>query len=414
MKYAVLDTNVILSDPKSIFNFPDRQIVLPLVVIEELDKIKTRFDGVGFNARTACKLIDQAFQDKKLTIMPGFCSSPDKINDDIIISCAHHFKANGVILVSNDLNVRLKAGAWGIPTQSLDTANKETYGLYKGYREFDVDDDVIDKFYKGHPYNAFIDEDLNMNEYVILKSRSNPKRRAFARYMGERWKPLRPVKNDDVNLWTIKPANFEQVLAADALLDPDIPVVTLIGVAGSGKTLLATAAGIQQVFGKMGSEKLYKKLIISRPIQVMGNDIGFLPGSAEEKLAPWTQPIIDNLEVLTENKPAMVAEWFEKGKIEVEALPYIRGRSINNAIMIVDEAQNLTSHEVKTILTRVGHNTKIILTGDIEQIDNAKITQMTNGLTYAVEKLKNSDITAHITLEKSERSKVAEVCAKLL
>jgi len=213
------------------------------------------------------------------------------------------------------------------------------------------------------------------------------------------------------NVWGIDARNKEQTFALELLMDPDVEVVSLIGQAGSGKTLLAVAAGLEQV---LGEEAEYKKLIVSRPIQPLGKDIGFLPGTLEEKMDPWLMPIKDNLEFLMGNNRDMVKTYFEQGVIEIEAITYIRGRSITNAFIIIDEAQNLTRHELKTILTRVGEGTKIILTGDIEQIDNIYIDETSNGLTYAVEKFKDYDISGHITLQKGERSKVATLAAKIL
>ena len=213
------------------------------------------------------------------------------------------------------------------------------------------------------------------------------------------------------NVWGIDARNKEQSFALELLMDPDVEVVSLIGQAGSGKTLLAVAAGLEQV---LGDDNEYKKLIVSRPIQPLGKDIGFLPGTLEEKMDPWLMPIKDNLEFLLGNDRDTVKMYFEKGIIEIEAITYIRGRSITNAFIIIDEAQNLTRHELKTILTRVGEGTKIILTGDIEQIDNIYIDETSNGLTYAVEKFKEYDISGHITLQKGERSKVATLAAKIL
>ena len=211
-------------------------------------------------------------------------------------------------------------------------------------------------------------------------------------------------------VWDVIPRNKEQSFAINLLMDPDVSIITLLGKAGSGKTLLAIAAGLQQV---LDADNLYKKLVVSRPVQPMGKDIGFLPGTLEEKMNPWLMPIQDNLEFLMGDKTALQT-YIQSGVIEIEALTYIRGRSISNAFIIIDESQNLTRHELKTIITRVGEGTKIILTGDIEQIDNVYIDETSNGLTYAVEKLKEHDIAGHIALQKGERSKVATLAAKIL
>jgi PhoH-like ATPase len=211
--------------------------------------------------------------------------------------------------------------------------------------------------------------------------------------------------------WGIKPRNKEQTFAYELLFDESIPLVTLIGRAGSGKTLMAIAAGLEQTLG-MGENK-YKKLVVSRPVQPLGKDIGFLPGSMEEKMMPWLMPLQDNMEYILGDK-TMFKVYLEKGQVEIEALTYIRGRSISNAFIIIDEAQNLTAHEVKTIITRVGENTKIVLTGDIEQIDNVYTNETSNGLTYAIEKFKGSVLSGHITFTKGERSKIATLASKIL
>ena len=211
----------------------------------------------------------------------------------------------------------------------------------------------------------------------------------------------------------MKPRNKEQAFALDLLMNPDIPVVTLVGKAGSGKTLCAIAAGLEQVVEK-SSQTQYKHLIVSRPIQPLGKDLGYLPGTLEEKMNPWLAPIQDNLRFLMGNDKATLEQYMMQGMIEIEALTYIRGRSISDAFIIIDEAQNLTSHELKTIVTRVGENTKIVLTGDIEQIDNVYVDATSNGLTHAVEKLKKFALTGHVTLIKGERSEVASMAAKYL
>jgi len=253
------------------------------------------------------------------------------------------------------------------------------------------------------------DVKLYSNQYVMLVSNSNDKKTALARFNLYSEPLMKMYKMEPV--WDIIPRNKEQTFALELLMDPEVQVVSLIGQAGSGKTLLAVAAGLEQVLGESSE---YKKLIVSRPIQPLGKDIGFLPGTLEEKMDPWLMPIKDNLEFLLGNDRGVVQDYFEKGVIEIEAITYIRGRSITNAFIIIDEAQNLTRHELKTILTRVGEGTKIILTGDIEQIDNIYIDETSNGLTYAVEKFKNYDISGHITLQKGERSKVATLAAKIL
>lgn len=418
-KTFVLDTNVLLTDPNSLTHYINlensQKVVIPNIVIKELDTFKDNMNKKGYNARLSLRLIEQYLDEDKISV--EFEKDPNQKPDDIIVGIAEMLKdihSHVVCLITNDLNMRCKAKARGIESKKY-SAEEDKEVKYNGYTTIQVSSSTIHDVYAGQM--VFIGEDqaenLYTNEYVILQSNINEKNKAVVRFVDYN-KPVKHVNVHDSSAWGIKPKNYEQYFAIDALLDPDIQVVSLIGIAGSGKTLLAVAAGVAQVFGKKGATKLYDKMIVSRPIQTLGNDIGFLPGSLEEKLAPWTQPIIDNLEVITGNNKNMVDEWFEKGKIEVEALAYIRGRSINNCFMVIDEAQNLTPHEIKTILTRVGMNTKIILTGDIEQIDNSELNQFNNGLTYAVEKLKEHDITAHVTFTKGERSRVAEIAAKYL
>jgi PhoH-like ATPase len=282
-----------------------------------------------------------------------------------------------------------------------------------------IDEEIIDRFYEKE--DVFLEKGkirLHPHEFIMLVSNSNEKKTALARFEGYA-NPLKRVSEFKSGVWGIKPRNKEQSFAFDLLLDPDVKIITLVGRAGSGKTLCAIAAGLSQTLeqhGKKGGkpEPLYKKMVISRPVQPLGRDIGFLPGSMEEKMLPWLAPIQDNLQYLMGNDKLTLESYMKNGIIEMEAITYIRGRSISNAFIMIDEAQNLTTHELKTILTRVGENTKIVLTGDIEQIDNTYIDETTNGLTYAVEKLKKEELSGHIILHKGERSKVATLAAKLL
>jgi len=276
--------------------------------------------------------------------------------------------------------------------------------------------------------SVFIDKDekigLLPNQFIMLVSNTNEKKTALCRFMGYMW-PLQKVQEYKNGLWGVRARNKEQSFALDLLMDPDVQIVSLIGKAGSGKTLLAIAAGLEQVvsnktvmsaaFDNKGfSDGLYRRLIVSRPVQPMGKDIGFLPGTMEDKMKPWLAPIEDNLKFLTGDDNSTLEMYMEKGIIEMEALTYIRGRSIANSFIIVDEAQNLSRHEVKTILTRAGEGTKIVLTGDVEQIDNIYVNETSTGLVHAVERLKDFEIAGHITLRKGERSKLATIAAKNL
>ena len=280
-------------------------------------------------------------------------------------------------------------------------------------------DREIDKFYAGEdiyaPMPAEGEAELNGNEFLVMTSEINEKKSALARFKNYNT-PLIKIPNKR-KVWGIGPRNKEQTYALELLMDPSISLVSLVGKAGSGKTLCAIAAGLQQTLDDhpMSTQKsIYTRLVVSRPVEPLGKDIGFLPGTMEEKMEPWLKPIQDKLKFLMVDDSTTLREYMEMGKIEVEALTYIRGRSISNAFIIIDEAQNLTKHELKTIVTRVGEGTKLVLTGDVEQIDNIYIDERTNGLTYAVEKMKEHEITGHITLKKGERSAIATLGSKIL
>jgi PhoH-like ATPase len=316
--------------------------------------------------------------------------------------------------------MRVIADALGLLTEdyvsSQVVASRDV--IYQGFTRFLVDDFMVEEFYDNQDVWLYEEDSLEqgivlyLNQYVMLVSTENEKKTAIARFSG--WSnPIKPIaRRDDTFSWGIKPRNKEQKCGLDMLMNDDIPFVSMIGRAGSGKTLMAMAAGLEQV---LGLEKgRYNRIIISRPVQPLGKDIGFLPGTMEEKMAPWMKPIFDNMQYIMGSDRTMLDLYLEKGVIEIDAITYIRGRSISNAYVIIDEAQNLTAHEVKTILTRIGENTKIVLTGDIEQIDNVYTNETSNGLTYAIEKFKESPLSGHITFKKGERSKLATEASKLL
>jgi PhoH-like ATPase len=304
--------------------------------------------------------------------------------------------------------MRVKCDALGLLTEDYHAEQvvESSEGLYTGRAEILVDEQEIDKFYEDQP--VWIEENkynLKPNQFVMLISNSNEKKSALARFIDYK-SPLKKIKNK-ISAWSTKPRNKEQQFALDLLLDTSIPVVTLVGKAGSGKTLLALAAGLEQTF----ETNKYKKIVVTKPVEPVGKDIGFLPGTMQEKMMPWLAPIQDNLQYLMGDDRATLEMYIDQGQIEIEAMTFIRGRSISNAFIIIDEVQNMTQHEIKTVLTRVGEGTKIILTGDIDQIDNVYIDATNNGLSYVVERLKEESITGHITLLKGERSKVASMAA---
>ena len=435
-KTYILDTNVYLSDPTAFKSFGRNDVVIPLKVLEEIDKHKKRQDGVGANARHTIRLLDE-YRGKgsletgvriergkgllrarisDINILPVESNKTDP--DNIILACALNEVNDGkkVVVVSRDINLRVRCDALGMDCEGYDINQvvNDRSELYRGFVRHLVDDQTIDHFYQGE--KIFVEKEEKLlfpNQFVMLISNSNEKKTALARFLA--WnKPLIRAGIHKHGVWDITPRNKEQSFAIDLLLDPSIPIVSLIGAAGCGKTLLAVAAGLEQVLEEGNQEPIYNKLVVSRPVMPMGRDIGFLPGTLEEKMAPWLAPVQDNLQFLMGNDKVMLEMYAKKGIIEIEALTYIRGRSIANAFIIIDEAQNLSVHELKTIITRVGEGTKIVLTGDIEQIDTVYLDATSNGLSYAVEKFKEHDLAGHVTLQKGERSKVATLAAKVL
>lgn len=445
-KNYVLDTSVYLTDAEAIYKFENHDIFIPLKVLEEIDKHKKRQDSVGVNARKIIRFLDDFRKTGDLNkgvrigkgkgilkvmsyacVFPKTLLPPDldpKVPDHIIIATALSIisteaekpkNKRPTILVSRDINMRVICDSLGIPSEeySTDSVVKNSDELYQGFTEHLVDDAVIDRFYNSEDIFINADEMEEMwypNQYVMMVSNANPKKTALARFLSIH-SPLKKVIHTNVPDWKVNSRNKEQAFAIDLLMDPEIKIVSLVGMAGSGKTLISICAGLQQTIGLREND--YTRMIVSRPVQPLGKDIGFLPGTVEEKTLPWLMPIQDNLKYLMGDK-ASVEMYMEKGKIEIEALTYIRGRSIANAFMIIDEAQNLTIHEIKTIITRVAEGTKVILTGDIEQIDNAYVNETSNGLAHAVEKFKNSPLAGHVTFRKGERSEVASLAAKVL
>lgn len=435
-KILVLDTNVLLTDSNSILNFEKADIAIPLKVLDEIDKHKKRQDSVGMHARSIIRKLDELRTDGNLfegvdigsgkLFVKGY--DPFKLPDDLdienpdnqIIATALSLKAENseteVVLVSRDINMRVKCDALGIECEdySNDQVVEDIEGLYTGLAECLVDDQVVDSVYKED--GVFLDPDevaLEPNQFVMLISNSNEKKSALVRFINYETR-VQKVDSFKKGIWGVRPKNKEQNFALDLLTDPDVPLVTIIGKAGSGKTLMALACGLQQCFGETANDRKYSRVIVTKPVEPVGKDIGFLPGTMEEKMMPWVAPIQDNLKNLMGNDKVTLDMYMEEGKIEVEAMTFIRGRSIANAFIIIDEAQNMTKHEIKTVLTRVGEGTKIILTGDIEQIDNVYLDETSNGLTYVIDRFKDQACAGHITLVKGERSKIATLAAKLL
>lgn len=440
-KIYVLDTNVLLQDPRSIFSFEDNEVVIPAVVLEEVDSKKRYMDEIGRNARQVSKLIDNMRQTGKLhekiplenggvlrielnhrsfhQLQEIFV---EKTNDNRILAVAKNLSLeeqameNGreVILVSKDALVRVKADALGLQAEDfLSDRVVEVDHIYTGLLELYINNDLLNRFYEKGELNVteLANHPFYPNQFIVMKDSLGGSASAIG-VIDATGKKVRKLIFNHEHIWGIRSRNAQQTMAFELLLRKDIPLVTLIGKAGTGKTLLALAAGLMQT-EDLGE---YKKLLVARPIVPVGKDLGFLPGEKEEKLRPWMQPIFDNLEYLfnTKKPGELDAILAGMGSIEVEALTYIRGRSIPEQFIIIDEAQNLTKHEVKTILTRVGEKSKIVLMGDPEQIDHPYLDEYNNGLTYVVEKFKEQKIAGHIRLIKGERSGLAQLAADLL
>ena len=440
-KNYVLDTSVYLTDADALYKFGNHDIFIPLKVLEEVDKHKKRQDSVGANARKIIRTLDElrlkgslykgvridkgkgllrvlSYEVLKSVVFPADLDL--RIPDHIILATAMAVREESsrkTFVVSRDINMRVICDSIGLTaedykTERIITSSEE---LYSGLVKHLVDDQVIDRFYTGEDVTIHEDEvkaKWYPNQYVLLVSNANDKKTCIARFYTH-FQPLKKITHDKIPDWKISSRNKEQAFAIDLLLDPSVKVVSLVGRAGSGKTLCAIAAGLQQTIGLRGSNP-YDRMIVSRPVQPLGKDIGFLPGTMEEKMLPWLMPIQDNLQFLLGGDKNTLQMYVGNGKIEIEALTYIRGRSIANAFIIIDEAQNLTAHEIKTIMTRVGEGTKIVLTGDIEQIDNVYVNETTNGLAHAVEKFKEFPLSGHVTFTRGERSEVATLASKVL
>lgn len=429
----VVDTNVLLYDPGALFQFEEHDVVIPLTVIEEIDKFKKDLNETGRNARTVSRHLDELRAQGSLrdgVMLPGggllkvdFAMGGHEMpitwgehtNDNRILSCAlrlHRDFQGKVALVTRDTNMRLKSDALGVTAEDYRHDKIDMDEQYAGVVHVETSRELVDNAYaNGHlPLDGF--EKYKPNQFLVLQADGAS---AMTR-VDKRKNRLRLVGRHQEGVWGVFARNREQLFALDLLLDESISLVTLNGMAGTGKTLLAIACGLAMV----ADQRAYKKLLVSRPIFPLGRDIGFLPGDVEQKLSPWMKPIFDNLELLFDrgreerHKTPPYQSLIDQHIIEVEPLSYIRGRSIPRQFFIVDEAQNLTPHEVKTVLTRAGEGTKVILTGDPYQIDNPYVDAMSNGLTYAVERFKDSPASGHVTLRKGERSELAELAAKLL
>ena len=436
-KNYILDTNVLLHDPNSLLKFEDNNVLLPIEVIEEIDRFKRESTELGQNARSVSRMLDGFRGSGRLSegvALPNgghlrilFQRAAAARNgqavfntnsvDNRILSLALRIKKSQpksqTILVSKDINLRIKADALGLLAEDYENDRILLKDLYTGMIEMTVPAAKVASFRASGELDLNGGQKYFPNEFCTLIEDTNPKRAALTKVDLTGTK-LVPILDCREGVWGIKPRNREQHFAFDALLDDRVKLVTLMGKAGTGKTLLALAAGLKRTV----LDREFRRLVVARPTISMGKELGFLPGSLEEKLAPWMQPIHDALEMLGDlnmgHEHRRTGDLLRSGNIVVEALSYIRGRSIANQFMIIDEAQNLTPLETKTIITRVGHGTKIVFTGDPYQIDNPYVDSSSNGFNYVVSRFRSEPIAAHIELQKGERSELAELAANIL
>ncbi len=437
-KVFVLDTNVLLHDPRAIFKFDEHEVVLPIYVIEEVDHFKRDMNELGRNARMLTRFIDELREEAHDNLQGGVAmpsggrlrvavpsdvlaekngrSADHKILQVALVERNSHPEQQ-TVFVSMDTNLRIRADALGLRAENYEGGRITSEELYSGFQHVTARGELIDQLAKRQAVDLSLlsHESLYPNACVVLADASNPKHTALGR-VDAHSSQLVPLRVPREGAWGVKPRNLEQSFALDLLLDDKVQLVTLLGRAGTGKTLLAVAAGLRKVV----FEGVHARLLVSRPIFPLGRDVGYLPGTIEEKLNPWMQPIFDNLEyIFTTGGGRLDAgrsyeELIAAGTIQVEPLTYIRGRTLPNQFLIVDEAQNLTPHEVKTIITRCGQDTKIVLTGDPDQIDNPYVDAQSNGLATVAEKFKAERIGGHVTLTKGERSELAERASQLL
>ena len=435
MKNYILDTNVLLHDPNSLLSFKDNTVLIPIEVLEEIDRFKRDSAERGQNARAVSRTLDglrgQGRLSEGVTLSTGgqlrivFQNRSENggvvlgnnLVDSRIVALALSVQKNDpqvpTILVTKDINLRIKADALGLQAEDYESDRVMIKDLYTGMFDLTVSAEKLAAFRANGELMLDSGMDCFPNEYCTLLEEGNAKRTALTKVDASRTK-LIPIIDSREGVWGIKPRNREQHFAFDALLDDRVKLVTLMGKAGTGKTLMAMAAGLKRTV----MDRQFRRLIVARPTISMGKELGFLPGSLEEKLSPWMQPIHDALELLSDmnmgHEHRRSQDLMRSGHIVVEALSYIRGRSIAHQCMVIDEAQNLTPLEVKTIITRVGFGTKIIFTGDPYQIDNPYVDSSSNGFNYIISKFRAQPIAAHIELQKGERSELAELAANIL
>jgi len=440
-KNFVLDTNVLLHAPEALTSFEENTVIVPIYVIEEVDQFKKDLSELGRNARQVSRILDDLRRNGRLVdgvpiegteggtlrvaftreeLPPEFALSSHTADNRILATALEIQRQSPdvpLVFISKDINLRIRAAALGLAVQDYAVERQHISELYTGVVGAEVSGEALAALFESGevPLDEIArDEPLPPNAFAVLSERDG-KGSALARLDGKGG-VARLLKGSGPGVWGIRPRNKEQRFAFELLLDDGVGLVTLVGRAGTGKTLLALAAGLQ----KVAEDQAYQRLLVSRPVFPLGRDIGFLPGDVEEKLRPWMQPVHDNLELLLglssgdKKKGRSSEELFHMDLVHIEPLTYIRGRSIPRQFILVDEAQNLTPHEVNTIITRVGDGTKIVLTGDPYQIDNPYVDSTNNGLVHVVNRFRDQEIAGHVTLTKGERSSLAEIAADLL
>lgn len=433
MKTYILDTNVLLHDPNAIHHFEEHNVVIPITVIEEIDHFKRDLSELGRNARTLSRMLDQLRRAGRLSTgvqlkeggllrilfdETSVAAVMGKGADNQILEAALNLQnqsGDRCIVVSKDINLRLKADALGLEAEDYETNKQDLSELYQGHHDLTVPPETIMAFREKGELPV-IGESRAPNEYVMLQDEGDEANTLLGRLDPE-GRVIRKLLQPPASFDGVQARNKEQHYVLDALLDEEVKVVTLAGKAGTGKTLLAVAVGLHNTL----RENLYRKMLVCRPTFPMGKDLGYLPGTVEEKLNPWMQPIFDAVDFLSNSfhpphskKNGGRDPLIDSNRVAVEPLTYIRGRSIHQQYLVIDESQNLTPLEVKTIITRVGHGTKIILTGDIYQIDNPYVDATSNGLAYIVNRFRPYGLAAHVYLNRGVRSEVAELAANIL
>jgi PhoH-like ATPase len=435
-KLYVLDTSVLVRDPSSFKSFPDSTVVLPITVLDELDKLKKQSTEAGKNARLAVRLLDETCKLGDIStgiLLPNKCFvkidatdykgiGDSMYGDTRIIACAQALSDSGeeVIFLSNDINLRVRAQGLGMIAEGYDGASLPVEDIFSGVKEV-IDEELAADLYKKNKVNPLhyghYGIHLKLNECLVVKNEA-----------GEELAYARKTKDDTLKLvsesypWDLRPRNKEQMFAIDMMMDPKIHLVSLLGLAGGGKTLCMAACALDLILNK----KQYDKIVVYKPTVSVGNELGFLPGELAAKLAPWMGSIMDSFEYLLksnlksnsgknkDNWKILLEKMIKEDVLEFGAISFIRGRSIANTLIIIEECQNCSAHEMKTILTRAGEGSKIILTGDCSQIDTHQLDAINNGLTYVVEKFKEYDLAGHITFTQGERSALATLASEIL